>query len=210
MKKKDIFIITGIILIIGLVFGINVLVNKDTKKNEEKDTDLLNGKHYVEISVKDYGKIIAELDADIAPITVTNFINLVNDKFYDGLTFHRVVKGFMIQGGASLKESKPIKGEFSANGVENSISHIRGTISMARLDSNYDSAYSQFFIMLEDNPSIDGLYAAFGHVTSGMDVVDKIAKIETMKDTNGIVDESKQPVIESIRVLKVGTPSGEE
>ena len=198
MQKKDVFIIIGIVIIIGLIFGINVLINN--KKNQEDDS-LLSGKHYVLISVKDYGDIKVELDADTAPITVTNFINLVKDKFYDGLTFHRIIKGFMIQGGASTKETKTIKGEFSSNGVVNNISHVRGTISMARSDGDNDSASTQFFIMHKDNLELDGSYAAFGHVVEGMDVVDKIAKVEYMEGTNGIVEDSKQPVIESIRIV---------
>ena len=199
MQKKDVFILLGIVLIIGLVFGINVLVNN--KKDKKEDTNLLSGKHYVEISVEDYGDIKVELDADIAPITVTNFIKLVNDKYYDGLTFHRIIKGFMIQGGASTKNASNIKGEFSANGVKNNISHVRGVISMARRDGDYDSASTQFFIMHKDNIGLDGQYAAFGHVIEGIDVVDKIAKVEPMEGTNGIVEESKQPVIEKIRVI---------
>ena len=198
MQKKDIFIIIGIVIIIGLIFGINVLANG---KEEKEDDSLLSGKYYVLISVKDYGDIKVELDADTAPITVTNFINLVKDKFYDGLTFHRIIKGFMIQGGASNKSIKTIKGEFSSNGVANNISHVRGVISMARKDGDNDSASTQFFIMHKDNLGLDGSYAAFGHVIDGMDVVDEIAKVEYMEGTNGIVEDSKQPVIESIRIV---------
>ncbi len=198
MQKKDVFILVGIVIIIGLVFVINVLANN---KKEKEDDTLLSGKHYVLISVKEYGNIKVELDADTAPITVTNFINLVKDKFYDGLTFHRIIKGFMIQGGASNKAVKTIKGEFSSNGIVNNISHVRGVISMARRDGDNDSASTQFFIMHKDNLSLDGNYAAFGHVIEGMDVVDEIAKVEYMEGTNGIVEDSKQPVIESIRIV---------
>ena len=167
--------------------------------------DLLTGKHYVEMKVKDYGTIELELDSDVAPITVTNFINLVNSKFYDGLTFHRIIDGFMIQGGDPLGNgtggsSKTIKGEFSENGVKNSISHVRGVISMAR-SSDYNSASSQFFIVQKDTTSLDGQYAAFGKVISGMDVVDKIAKVK-VEDDNGTVSKENQPVIESIRVTQ--------
>ena len=167
--------------------------------------DLLTGKHYVEMKVKDYGTIKLELDSDVAPITVTNFINLVNSKFYDGLTFHRIIDGFMIQGGDPLGNgtggsSKTIKGEFSENGVKNSISHVRGVISMAR-SSDYNSASSQFFIVQKDTTSLDGQYAAFGKVISGMDVVDKIAKVK-VEDDNGTVSKENQPVIESIRVTQ--------
>lgn len=202
MNKKNIFVVIGIILIICLIFGINALIN-NKKDKKETNVELLSGKYYVEMTIKDYGKIIVELDADAAPITVTNFVNLVNNKFYDGLTFHRIINGFMIQGGASDKEVKmpTIKGEFSANGIENNILHKRGVISMARVDGNYDSASTQFFIMHKDYPSLDGQYAAFGHVVEGIDVVDKIAKVESIPDTNGIVEDSKQPVIETMILI---------
>lgn len=203
MEKKNVIFVVSIIVIIVLLLVINILVNDKKEKNDMKD--LLTGKHYVEMKVKDYGTIELELDSDVAPITVTNFINLVNSKFYDGLTFHRIIDGFMIQGGDPLGNgtggsSKTIKGEFSENGVKNSISHVRGVISMAR-SSDYNSASSQFFIVQEDTASLDGQYAAFGKVISGMDVVDKIAKVK-VEDDNGTVSKENQPVIESIRVTK--------
>lgn len=203
MEKKNVIFIVSIIVIIILLLVINILVNDKKEKNDMKD--LLTGKHYVEMKVKDYGTIELELDSDVAPITVTNFINLVNSKFYDGLTFHRIIDGFMIQGGDPLGNgtggsSKTIKGEFSENGVKNSISHVRGVISMAR-SSDYNSASSQFFIVQKDTTSLDGQYAAFGKVISGMDVVDKIAKVK-VEDDNGTVSRENQPVIESIRVIK--------
>ena len=203
MEKKNVIFVVSIIVIIVLLLVINILVNDKKEKNNMKD--LLTGKHYVEMKVKDYGTIELELDSDVAPITVTNFINLVNSKFYDGLTFHRIIDGFMIQGGDPLGNgtggsSKTIKGEFSENGVKNSISHVRGVISMAR-SSDYNSASSQFFIVQEDTTSLDGQYAAFGKVISGMDVVDKIAKVK-VEDDNGTVSKENQPVIESIRVTK--------
>ena len=150
-----------------------------TKKPESKTTDT-KGKHHAKIKVKDYGTIEVELDGDTAPITVANFIKLVNEKFYDGLTFHRIMSGFMIQGGDPLGNGtggsdETIKGEFSSNGVENNISHKRGVISMAR-SSDPDSASSQFFIMHQDSTYLDGEYAAFGKVTKGMKVVDKICE----------------------------------
>lgn len=203
MEKKNVIFVVNIIVIIILLLVINILVNNKKEKNDMKD--LLTGKHYVEMKVKDYGTIELELDSDVAPITVTNFINLVNSKFYDGLTFHRIIDGFMIQGGDPLGNgtggsSKTIKGEFSENGVKNSISHVRGVISMAR-SSDYNSASSQFFIVQEDTTSLDGQYAAFGKVISGMDVVDKIAKVK-VEDDNGTVSKENQPVIESIRVTQ--------
>ena len=203
MKNKNIIFAVSTVIIIVLILVINVLVNKKSGASERKD--LLTGKHYVEITVKGYGKIDLELDADVAPITVTNFINLVNDKFYDGLTFHRIIDGFMVQGGDPLGNgtggsSKTIKGEFSDNGINNSISHVRGVISMARSNS-YDSASSQFFIVHEDSTFLDGKYAAFGKVTSGMNVVDELAKVK-VEDNNGTVLKENQPVIESIKIIK--------
>ena len=135
---------------------------------------------YAEMSVKGYGKVIMELDPKAAPITVKNFVGLVNEGFYDGLTFHRVIVNFMIQGGApEKKEDTPpsIKGEFASNGYDgNYISHVRGVISMAR-SSDPNSASSQFFICNADaSASLDGEYAAFGRVIEGMEVVDKITE----------------------------------
>lgn len=170
------------------------------------DDKMLSGKINAEINIKDYGVIKLELDADSAPITVTNFVNLVNDKFYDGLTFHRIIDGFMIQGGDPLGNGtggsdKTIKGEFKNNGVENNISHTRGTISMARSQAN-DSASSQFFIVQSDSTFLDGSYAGFGHVTSGMEIVDKICKDTKTEDDNGTIEKENQPVIESIKITK--------
>lgn len=203
MEKKNVIFVVSIIVIIVLLLVINILVNDKKEKNDMKN--LLTGKHYVEMKVKDYGTIELELDSDVAPITVTNFINLVNSKFYDGLTFHRIIDGFMIQGGDPLGNgtggsSKTIKGEFSENGVNNTISHVRGVISMAR-SSDYNSASSQFFIVQEDTTSLDGQYAAFGKVINGMDIVDRIAKVK-VEDDNGTVSKENQPVIESIRVTQ--------
>ena len=175
-----------------------------TKKPESKTTDT-KGKHHAKIKVKDYGTIEVELDGDTAPITVANFVKLVNEKFYDGLTFHRIMSGFMIQGGDPLGNGtggsdETIKGEFSSNGVENNISHKRGVISMAR-SSEPDSASSQFFIMHQDADYLDGQYAAFGKVTKGMSVVDKLCEDVTPTDGNGTVEKADQPVIESIRMV---------
>ena len=165
----------------------------------------LTGTHDVEIKVKDYGTIDVQLDADTAPITVTNFIKLVQENFYDGLTFHRIMDGFMIQGGDPLGNGtggsdQTIKGEFKTNKVENNISHKRGVISMAR-SSDPDSASSQFFIVQTDSTFLDGDYAAFGEVTSGMDVVDAICKDAKPTDDNGTIPADQQPVIEYIKVL---------
>lgn len=163
------------------------------------------GKHHVKINVKDYGTISVELYGDEAPITVANFLKLAKDGFYDGLTFHRIISGFMIQGGAPLGtgmggSDQEIKGEFSNNGVENPLSHTRGAISMARSQIK-DSASSQFFIVHEDSTFLDGDYACFGYVTEGMEVVDAICKDTKVEDNNGSVAKANQPVIESIEVV---------
>ena len=166
----------------------------------------LTGKHYIQIDIANYGTITAELDADMAPITVTNFINLVNQGFYNGLTFHRIISGFMIQGGDPLGNGtggsgQTIKGEFSSNGVNNTIAHERGVLSMAR-SSAPDSASSQFFIMHAKASHLDGSYAAFGHVLSGMEVVDAICQNTPVTDNNGTVAAGYQPVITSITVIE--------
>lgn len=141
-----------------------------------------SGHKFALVTMKDYGEFIVELYTDEAPITCQNFISLVEKKFYDGLTIHRFYQGLIIQGGdpEGTGYGGPgytIKGEFAANGIENNISHTRGTISMARRGDSYDSAGSQFFIMLKDYPGWDGSYAAFGRVISGMEVVDAISAV---------------------------------
>ena len=143
----------------------------------------LENKVPITITLTSGEKIKAELYPDIAPITVENFKKLVNENFYEGLIFHRVIEGFMIQGGGLnkdgvQKQTASIKGEFKSNGVANDLKHTRGVLSMARTNV-MDSASSQFFIMHKDSPHLDGQYAAFGKVTEGMDIVDKIATSET-------------------------------
>lgn len=182
----------------------NIQNNQISNESEENNM-YSTGKHHAKIVVKNYGTIALELDADVAPITVENFANLVNEGFYNGLTFHRIISGFMIQGGDPLGNgtggnSKTIKGEFASNGVKNSISHVRGTISMAR-SSMPNSASSQFFIVHEDSTFLDGQYAAFGIVTSGMEVVDKICAETAVEDDNGTVAKNNQPVIEKITMI---------
>lgn len=147
-----------------------------------------------EIQLENGGVIELELYSDIAPMTVLNFVNLANEKFYDGLVFHRVIEGFMIQGGGydtemSPKEADNIRGEFIMNGTFNLIPHERGVISMARTAQSMDSASSQFFIMHENSPHLDGQYAAFGKVVSGMEYVDEIAKTETKSLTELGMDD---------------------
>ena len=157
---------------------------------------------HAEITVKDYGTIKLELDEGTAPITVANFIKLANDGFYNGLTFHRIMDGFMIQGGdpdgnGTGGAKDKIKGEFAKNGVTNPISHVKGVISMAR-SNDPDSASSQFFITVADSTFLDGSYAAFGRVTEGMEVAEQIAKDAKPVDNNGTIPPDQQPVIESI------------
>lgn len=169
------------------------------------NTGLQNGLHHVEIDINGYGTIALELDADTAPISVTNFMALAEDGFYDGLTFHRIIDGFMIQGGDPLGNGTGgsdtnIKGEFAKNGIDNSISHKRGVISMAR-SGDPDSASSQFFIVHKDSTFLDGEYAAFGHVTEGMDIVDQICKDTPVQDDNGTVGTDDQPVINTVKVI---------
>lgn len=194
MFKKFISIFLLIITIFTLALSLSSC---------KKDT------YYVKLQIKNYGDIILELDRDTAPITVDNFVSLVKSGFYDGLTFHRVIDGFMIQGGAPKSTSdsvEEIKGEFEANGYKNNIKHVRGVISMARTGDNksgFDTASSQFFIMHDDAPHLNGQYAAFGHVVEGMDVVDAIVEnTAEYGNYNGIIYYSElQAVIEKAVIL---------
>ena len=151
------------------------------------------------------GEFIVEMFEDKAPKTTKNFIELTEKGFYNGVVFHRVIDGFMIQGGDPLGtglggSDTTIKGEFSSNGVDNPLSHTRGAISMAR-SQDKNSASSQFFIVHQDSPHLDGDYAVFGYVTDGMDIVDKICEDTKVTDSNGTVAKENQPVIESIEVV---------
>ena len=202
MKRISIVLLV-FIMAVSLVACSNE--NKDTFNQQQTQEELLSGKHHIVISVRDYGDISVELDADTAPITVTNFVSLVKDGFYNGLTFHRIISGFMIQGGDPLGDGtggsdNKIKGEFAANGVENNLSHKRGAISMAR-SSNNNSASSQFFIVHKDSTYLDGKYACFGYVTDGMEIVDNICKDIKPVDDNGKVNKENQPVIEKITCI---------
>lgn len=189
-----------IIATVCAVFIIGAFIAMLLPKNDNK-------KHHVEIEIESYGTICVELDAGEAPITVENFIKLAKDGFYDGLTIHRVVPGFVIQGGdpegtGRGGSEETIKGEFAVNGIENNILHKRGVISMARSSLSYDSASSQFFIVQNDAANLDGSYAAFGHVTSGMEIVDAICEDTPVQDTlTGYVAPENQPVIKEVRVI---------
>jgi peptidyl-prolyl cis-trans isomerase B (cyclophilin B) len=156
----------------------------------------------IRIKMKNGGEMVAELYPEIAPVTVENFLKLVNQGFYNGLTFHRIIDGFMIQGGDPQGDGfggsgKTIKGEFADNGVKNPISHVKGVLSMARGDE-YDSGSSQFFITVADSTFLDGHYAAFGKVTEGVEIAEQIAKDAKPIDDNGTIPPEAQPVIESI------------
>ena len=183
MKKILALVLAVLMLTLALS---SCSANKAPYTKSETETN------FVLIDVTGYGQIVVELYPDVAPITVANFKNLVSQSFYDGITFHRVYEGFMIQGGdpdgdGTGGSSEQIVGEFSANGIENNLGHTRGVISMARASYSMDSASSQFFIMHESTyqSSLDGNYAAFGKVVYGMDVVDKIATSETTWNAYG-------------------------
>lgn len=210
MKK-----LTGILLATMMLFGLvacgsGETENSDgsgTQDNQENngETAEISGLHHVEITVQDFGTISVELDADTAPITVANFLKLAEEGFYDGLTFHRIMSGFMIQGGDPQGDGfggsdENIIGEFAANGIANNLSHTRGAISMARA-TPYNSASSQFFIVHENSLFLDGQYACFGYVTEGIEVVDAICDAVTPIDDNGTVLAANQPVIESVKVI---------
>ena len=205
--------VMGVLLIVALS-GCDAISNLGKPENA---TDKINNNtsEFVQtdactIEVQDFGTITVGLDANAAPITVANFKKLVNEGFYNGLTFHRIISGFMIQGGdpngdGTGGSSETIKGEFTSNGVNNSLKHTRGAISMARSSAN-DSASSQFFIVHQTNDnntrSLDGKYACFGYVTSGMEVVDAICSAVTPTDNNGTVAKAQQPVITSIKMIE--------
>lgn len=170
---------------------------------EQVDTSAMD---HVRINVKDYGTITVALDSEAAPVTVENFEKLVKEGFYDGLTFHRIMDGFMIQGGDPLGNGtggsdETIVGEFASNGHDNPISHVKGVISMARAQ-NPDSASSQFFITVADSTFLDGEYAAFGYVTEGMEIADQIARDAEPIDGNGTIPPEAQPVIESMEMVE--------
>lgn len=204
--------IIGVIIAVVLIAGavtVAVFVNNNNSGNSAQSsviTEIDENKTYIaEIDIKDYGLITVELDQKAAPVTVKNFVKLANSGFYDGLTFHRIIKDFMMQGGdpkgnGQGGSGETIVGEFSVNGHENPISHVRGTISMARSGMDYNSASSQFFIVHKDYPSIDGKYAAFGKVTSGIEVVDKVCETAKPIDNNGTIPTEQQPVINSIKI----------
>ena len=176
---------------------------KETVQQNDQQTSVA-GTVYADIVIEDYGTITVELDGAAAPETVENFVKLAEDGFYDGLTFHRIMAGFMMQGGdpngnGTGGSDQTITGEFSQNGVENPLSHTRGAVSMAR-SNDMNSASSQFFIVHEDSTFLDGAYAVFGYVTEGMDVVDAVCTAAQPTDDNGTIPAEEQPVITSITI----------
>ena len=196
MKKRIILLLMAVVMSVLLA----ACGSAGEESGEEVSNPLEPDRHHVEITIKDYGKISLELYKEVAPITVENFLKLAEDGFYDGLTFHRIIEGFMMQGGASEDvEAETIKGEFAKNGVTNELSHTRGAISMARTNV-YDSANSQFFIVHQDSVFLDGEYACFGYVTEGMDVVGAVCEAAEEAD-NGMIAREDQPVIESVVVI---------
>lgn len=190
MKKRIVCFALAVLCLLGL----SACANTNSGNNGEPIM--------VEITMRDGGVIKLELYPDMAPITVENFTKLAGEGFYDGLIFHRVINGFMIQGGdpegtGMGGSGENIKGEFAINGVANNISHVRGVISMARSRS-YNSASSQFFIVHQDATYLDGQYAAFGRVIEGMDVVDAIAATQTNANDRPLTEQ----IIETIRVIE--------
>ena len=179
----------------------NDTVADNTYTPEKLDEKLT---YYADIDIADYGKITVKLDQASAPISAANFVALAKDGFYDGLTFHRIIEDFMMQGGdpegnGTGGSENNIVGEFTANGYNNNLSHTRGAISMAR-SSSYNSASSQFFIVHEDSTHLDGQYAVFGYVTDGLDVVDMVCEKAKPTDDNGTIPAKEQPVITSVSI----------
>lgn len=203
-KQKQKFLIIVLSLALALVAVLGFVIGREAyrKANWDKPT------HYAYLELENFGTVKLELYGNSAPITVKNFIRLAKDGFYDGLSFHRIMPGGMMQGGdpegtGRGGSGKEIKGEFSANGVENKLKHTRGAISMARSELSMDSASSQFFIVQQDYPSWDGEYACFGYVVEGMDVVDAaVAAAEPDPQNNYLVSQQTRPIIKTITIEK--------
>ena len=209
-KEQKVVMIVAAVLIVALLAVLTVaLVNADWSEILKKTGDgatLETAKvtHYVTIEIENYGTLKGELYGKTTPYAVEQFVTLAQSGFYEGLTFHRIIEGFMMQGGAPNADSPkvdPIVGEFAENGIENNLLHLPGVLSMARTDDP-NSATSQFFIMHKEYPSLDGKYAAFGRITEGLDIVDKICTEIENTDSNGGVAAADQPVIKSITVTE--------
>ena len=169
----------------------------ETEETVDQDTV-----YYADIVIADYGTVTVQLDQSAAPISVANFVKLAEEGFYDGLTFHRIIEGFMMQGGAAANAADTpdsIVGEFASNGHKNPLKHTRGAISMARTPAP-ESASSQFFIVHQDSPHLDGDYACFGYVTEGIEVVDAVCTAAQPTDGNGSIAPEDQPVITTVTI----------
>lgn len=204
--KKNMSVVIAVIFIIGIIIA-SIIMENNSKAQPEKVV-LMDGLHKVAFKFKDYGTVTFELNGDEAPVTVSNFIRLVKKGFYNGLTLHRVQKDFVIQGGDPEGNGQGgadmnIVGEFKANNYENNISHTKGTISMARNSSDYDSGSSQFFIVMKDSTYLDGQYAGFGHVIEGMEILDKINEEKSKYAINerGLLPKVDQVIIEKAVVI---------
>ena len=205
LSRKTQLIASGVLILFVLV--VSMFYNQQNQESLQPvagEEQGMTGTYYADIVVENYGAITVELNGDAAPITVGNFVTLAREGFYTGLTFHRIMEGFMMQGGdpngnGTGGSETRITGEFSQNGYDNPLSHTRGCISMAR-SNNPDSASSQFFIVHQDSDFLDGQYAAFGYVTEGMEVVDAICADAEPTDDNGTIPAEAQPVIESITI----------
>lgn len=198
MKK----LLLGILVVLLVVTGCGKKENKESEVDKMSYKEVENETNFVKIEMANGEKMLLELYPDTAPITVANFKKLVSEKFYDNITFHRIVKNFMIQGGDPTGTGRggseeTIKGEFKANGVENNLSHDRGVISMAR-SSDPNSGSSQFFIVHKKTSSLDGSYAAFGKLIAGFDTLDNLASVKVSGET-----PVEKPVIKSIRFVEI-------
>lgn len=209
-KEQKVVIIVAAVLIVALLAVLTVaLVNADWSEILKKTGDgatleTAKATHYVTIEIENYGTLKGELYGKTTPYAVEQFVTLAQSGFYEGLTFHRIIEGFMMQGGAPNADSPkvdPIVGEFAENGIENNLLHLPGVLSMARTNDP-NSATSQFFIMHKEYPSLDGKYAAFGRITEGLDIVDKICTEIENTDSNGGVAAADQPVIKSVTVTE--------
>jgi len=205
-KKKEnrIILITVSSIAAVALIAVILVVLFAPKTQELPNTVRLNVSYTSNDGVQHTGDIILELDPTNAPITVANFVKLAEGGFYNGLTFHRIIEGFMMQGGAPASEADAadtIVGEFTANGYDNQLKHTRGVISMARTQV-YNSASSQFFIVHEDSSHLDGQYAAFGKVIEGIEVVDAVCESAKPTDSNGSIAKADQPVINTITIEK--------
>lgn len=206
-KNRMVFIsviVAAVLVVVCIAAVIANTIGKNKKDGSGGMPAVTSKDYFADIEIKDYGKITVKLDGEAAPITVKNFVSLAKDGFYDGLTFHRIMKGFMMQGGDPEGNGyggsgKTIVGEFVNNGYDNKLSHTRGAISMAR-SNNYNSASSQFFIVHQDSTNLDGEYAVFGYVTEGIEVVDAVCSDAQPIDGNGSIAAEAQPVITSITI----------